>query len=229
MDRPANKRMDAWLGGILLVAMILALYMAFIGAPRERTMGDLQRIFYFHVPSGMMGLMAFAVNCFASLMFLIKKDRKWDSLALSATEVGLMFFTIVLVTGPIWAKPAWFVWWTWSPRLTSALVLWMLYIAYVLVRNYVPDPERRATMSAVFGIVAFLDAPIVFFSIRWWRDQHPSAMLESGDLDPAMRPTFLICIGAFALLLIYLMRRRYFLEQARLETERLERLADLAR
>ena len=217
------------LGGILLVAMILALYMAFIGAPRERTMGDLQRIFYFHVPSAMMGLIAFAVNCFASLMFLIKKDRKWDSLALSATEVGLMFFTIVLVTGPIWAKPVWFVWWTWSPRLTSSLVLWMLYVAYVLVRNYVPDPERRAMMSAVFGIVAFLDAPIVLFSIRWWRDQHPSAMLESGDLDPAMRPTFLICIGAFALLLIYLMRRRYFLEQARLETERLERLADLAR
>jgi heme exporter protein C len=228
MDRAASKRFDAWLGGILLVAMILALYMAFIGAPRERTMGDLQRIFYFHVPSGMMGLFAFAVNFYASLMFLIRKDRKWDSLALSGAEVGVMFFTIVLVTGPIWAKPAWFVWWTWSPRLTSSLVLWMLYIAYRLVRNYVPDPERRATMSAVFGIVAFLDAPIVWFSIRWWRDQHPSAMLETSGLAPAMRPAFYTCITAFALLLAYLIRRRYFLEEARLEAEMIARQADLS-
>jgi heme exporter protein C len=229
MNRAANRKIDAWLGGILLVTMILALYMAFIGAPRERTMGDLQRIFYFHVPSGMMGLMAFAVNFFASLLYLLKKDRKWDSLALAAAEVGIIFFTIVLVTGPIWAKPAWFVWWTWSPRLTSSLVLWMLYIAYILVRNYVPDPERKAMMSAVYGVVAFLDAPIVWFSIRWWRDQHPSAMLESGGLSPAMRPAFFICAAAFTVLLTYLIRRRYFLELARLEIEQLERMADRAR
>jgi heme exporter protein C len=229
MDKPQSKRLDTYLLGALAVAMIIALYMAFIGAPRERTMGDLQRIFYFHVPSGMMGLMAFAVNFFASLMYLIKKDRKWDSLALASTEVGVMFFTIVLVTGPIWAKPAWFVWWTWSPRLTSSLVLWMLYIAYMLVRNYVPDPERRATMSAVFGIVAFLDAPIVWFSIRWWRDMHPSAMIESGGLSGAMWPAFGTCAAAFLLLLIVLIRRRYFLEAARLEMEQLERRADLVR
>ena len=149
-------------------------------------MGDLQRIFYFHVPAGMIGLAAFAVNFVASLMYLIRKNRKWDSLALSAAEIGVMFFTIVLVTGPIWAKPVWFVWWTWSPRLTSSLVLWMLYVAYLLVRNYVPDPERRAMMSAVFGIVAFVDAPIVWFSIRWWRSQHPSAMVETGKMLPVM-------------------------------------------
>ncbi len=229
MDQPGPKRLDAVLGGLLFVAMILALYMAFLGAPRERTMGDLQRIFYFHVPAGMMGLAAFAVNFFASLMYLVRKDRKWDSLALSATEIGVVFFTIVLVTGPIWAKPVWFVWWTWSPRLTSSLVLWMLYLAYMLVRSYVPDPDRKAMMSAVFGIIAFVDAPIVFFSIRWWRDQHPSAMVETGGISPAMRPTFYICIAAFLILLIYLIRRRYFLESARLEAELLERQADLAR
>jgi heme exporter protein C len=105
----------------------------------------------------------------------------------------------------------------------------MLYLAYMLVRSYVPDPERRATFSAVFGIVAFLDAPIVFFSIRWWRDQHPSAMIETGQLDPAMRPAFLICNLAFLLLLAYLIRRRFFLESARLEAEQLERTANLAR
>jgi heme exporter protein C len=229
MDRPKDKHFDTVLGGLLLVGMILALYMAFLGAPRERTMGDLQRIFYFHVPAGMAGLTAFAVNFVASLMYLVRKDGKWDSLALSATEVGVVFFTIVLVTGPIWAKPVWFVWWTWSPRLTSSLVLWMLYLAYMLVRNYAPDPERRATMAAVFGIVAFVDAPIVWFSIRWWRDQHPSPMLEKGDLSPAMRPALYVCIAAFMILLVYLVRRRYFLESARLETEQLQREADLAR
>ena len=229
MDKPENKHLDIFLGGALAVAMIAALYMACISAPREQTMGDLQRIFYFHVPSGIVGLLAFAVNFCASLMYLIKKDRKWDSLALASTEVGVMFFTIVLVTGPIWAKPVWFVWWTWSPRLTSSLLLWMLYIAYMLVRNYVPDPERRATMSAVFGIVAFLDAPIVWFSIRWWRDMHPSAMLESGGLSPAMRPAFYTCAAAFLLLLVVLIRRRYFLEAARLEMEQLYRVAGLER
>jgi heme exporter protein C len=223
MDRRGQSRIDSILGVLLLVGMILALYMAFIQAPRERTMGDLQRIFYFHVPSGMMGLTAFAVNFFASLMYLIRKDRRWDGLALAAAEVGVMFLAIVLVTGPIWAKPVWFVWWTWSPRLTSSLVLWLLYVAYLLVRNYISDPERRAMTSAVFGIVAFVDAPIVWFSIRWWRDIHPSPMIETGGLSPSMRPALWTCAAVFMLLMVYLIRRRYYLETARLDIERLER------
>jgi heme exporter protein C len=229
MNPKEQSRFDAMLGGLLLVGMVVALYMAFIGAPRERTMGDLQRIFYFHVPAGMTGLTAFAINFVASIMYIVRKDRWWDSLALSAAEIGVMFLTIVLVTGPIWAKPVWFVWWTWSPRLTSSLVLWMLYVAYLLVRNYVPDPDRRAMMGAVFGIVAFVDAPIVWFSIRWWRDIHPSPMLETGGLSPAMRPALWTCWAAFQVLLIYLLRRRFYLERARHDIEWLERRADLAR
>jgi heme exporter protein C len=241
MDQPRFKHLDAVLGVLLLFAMILALYMAFIQAPRAkdtpdmRTLGDLQRVFYFHVPSGMMGLTAFAVNFIASLTYLIKRNRKWDSLALSAAEVGVMFFTIVLVTGSIWAKPVWLAWWTWQPRLTSSLVLWILYLAYMLLRGYISDPERKAIMSSVFAIIAFLDAPIVWFSIRWaatnpkWRGLHPNAMIETGKLDPAMWPAFLTCIVAFVILLIYLIRRRFFLEMARLEGERLERIADLSR
>ena len=225
MDDNRKTRLDAILGVLLLLAMIAALYMAFIQAPRERSMGDLQRIFYFHVPSGMVGLTAFGINFFASLMYLIRKERRWDALALSAAEVGVVFLAIVLVTGPIWAKPVWFVWWTWSPRLTSSLVLWLLYVAYLLVRNYVPDPERRAMMSAVFGIVAFVDAPIVWFSIRWWRDIHPSPMLETGGLSPSMRPALWTCAFAFMLLMVYLIRRRYYLETARQDVEWLERHA----
>lgn len=218
-----KSRLDNLLGALVLIGVIVALYMAFLEAPRERTMGDLQRIFYFHVPSGMVGLLALAVNFVASVMYLARKDRWWDSLALSAAEIGVMFMTIVLVTGPIWAKPVWLVWWTWSPRLTSSLLLWMLYVAYLLVRNYVPDPDRRAAASAVFGIVAFIDAPIVWFSIRWWRDLHPSPMIETGGLAPEMRPAFWTCAAAFILLFIYLLRRRLFLETARHDVETLGR------
>jgi heme exporter protein C len=223
MDPKRQSSIDAILGMLVLVGMIAALYMAFLQAPRERTMGDLQRIFYFHVPSAITGMLAFGVNFGASLIFLIKKDRRWDNLALSASEIGVMFISIVLVTGPIWAKPVWYVWWTWSPRLTSSLILWMLYVAYLLIRTYIPDPDRRAMVSAVFGIIAFADAPIVWFSIRWWRDIHPSPMLETGGLSPVMRPAFYVCLAAFLILFLYVIRRRYYLESVRHEIEMLER------
>lgn len=224
-----QHRLDAVLGIILILSMILALYMAFLGAPRERTMGDLQRIFYFHVPAAIAGLTAFAVNFVASFMYIVRKNRRWDNLALSAAEIGVMFFLMVLVTGPIWAKPAWFVWWTWSPRLTLSLVLCLLYVAYLLIRHYIDDPERKGLVAAVFGIVAFIDVPLVWFSIRWWRDLHPSPMLETGGLSPAMRPAFFVCMGAFLVLLIYLLRRRFYLQSMHDELERLERQADIAR
>ena len=224
-----KSRLDNVLGVLVLVGVIVALYMAFLEAPRERTMGDLQRIFYFHVPAGMVGLLALAVNFVASVMYLVKKNRWWDSLAFSAAEIGVMFMTIVLVTGPIWAKPVWLVWWTWSPRLTSSLLLWMLYVAYLLIRNYVPDPDRRAATSAVFGIVAFIDAPIVWFSIRWWRDLHPSPMIETGGLAPEMRPALWTCAAAFLLLFTYLLRRRLFVETARQDVEMLGRRIEMLR
>jgi len=213
----------------MVLSMIFALYMAFLGAPRERTMGDLQRIFYFHVPAAITGLIAFAVNFTASLMYIIRRNRRWDNLALSAAEIGVVFFFMVLVTGPIWAKPVWFIWWTWSPRLTSSLILCLLYVAYLLIRNYIEDPERKAMVSAVFGIVAFIDAPLVFFSIRLWRDHHPSAMLETGDLSPSMRPAFLVCAVAFLILFVFLLRRRYYLQSMSDDLESLERQADLTR
>jgi heme exporter protein C len=115
------------------------------------------------------------------------------------------------------------VWWTWSPRLTSSLVLWLLYLAYLLIRSYIEDPERKAVISSVFGIIAFVDAPIVWFSIRWWRDIHPSPMVETGGLSPTMRPALWTCVAAFVLLGTYILRRRYFLERSRHEIEEIER------
>jgi heme exporter protein C len=223
MRERSQSRLDTVLGVVLGLGMAAALYMAFIQAPRERVMGDLQRIFYFHVPMAITGMTAFAVNFAASLMYMIRKNRWWDNLALSAAEIGVMFFSIVLVTGSIWAKPEWFVWWTWSPRLTTSLALCLLYVAYLLIRNYIEDPERRALVSAVFGIIAFVDTPLVWFSIRWWRDIHPSPMLETGGLSSSMWPAFLVCWAAFQVFFIYLLRRRFFLESMREELEALER------
>lgn len=223
MSERTQSRLDTVLGIILGLSMAAALYMAFIGAPREKTMGDLQRIFYFHVPIAIAGMTAFAVNFVSSIMYVIRKNRRWDHLALGAAEIGVVFFSIVLITGSIWGKAAWFVWWTWSPRLTTSLALCMLYIAYLLIRNYIEDPERKALVSAVFGIIAFMDTPLVWFSIRWWRDVHPSAMLETGGLSPSMRPSFFVCLFAFQIFLIYLLRRRFYLESVRNELERLAR------
>jgi heme exporter protein C len=225
MSERFQSRLDTVLGAVLGLSMAAALYMALIEAPREKTMGDLQRIFYFHVPIAITGITAFAINFVSSLMYAIRKKRLWDNLALSAAEIGVMFFSIVLVTGSIWAKHEWFVWWTWSPRLTTSLALCLLYVAYLLIRNYIEDPDRRATVSAVFGIIAFADTPLVFFSIRWWRDIHPSPMLETGGLSPSMWPAFLVCWAAFQFLLIYLLRRRFYLESMREELESIERRA----
>ena len=226
MTGRAIERLDGLLAVLVFAGMTLALYMALIGAPTERTMGDIQRIFYFHVPAAVTGFTAFAVNFAASLLYLARRRPGWDALALASAEVGILLFGMVLVTGPIWAKPVWFVWWTWSPRLTTSFILVLLYAAYLVVRKSFEDPDRRAKVAAVFGVVAFLDAPLVWFSIRWWRDIHPSPMLESGGIDPAMRPAFWACLAAFELLLVYLLRRRYALESLEEELERLGRLAE---
>jgi len=226
MVRRSGSRFDFWLCLAVFLSMAAALMMTFLWAPKEQTMGDVQRIFYFHVPAGMAGMAAFAINFVASLLYLIRKDLKWDRLALAAAEVGVVFIAILLAFGMIWAKYAWYVWWTWSPRLTVSLILWMLYVAYLLLRNYVPEPVRRATVAAVFGVIAFVDVPVVWFSIRWWRDIHPQAMLEAGGLAPSMRPTLWLCAVAFFLLLAYVLRRRYFLETARDDITWLARRAD---
>jgi heme exporter protein C len=227
MSEKSQSRLDVILGVIAGFGMILALYMALIEAPTEISQGHLQRIFYFHVAIAITGMTAFAVNFAASVAYIIGRKRWWDNLALSAAEIGAMFFGIVLITGSIWAKPTWLVWWDWrSSRLTFSLVLCLLYVAYLLIRNYIYDPERRAMVSAVFGIIAFLDVPVVWFSIRKWTDiHHPPAMLETGGVDSSMWPALLICWIAFESLLVYLLRRRYFLESMRGEIETLERQA----
>ena len=212
----------SWLTTAAVAALIgLAGYAALFMAPTERTMGLIQRIFYFHVPSAWTGFVAFFLVLVSSIAYLFRRRPQWDWLAVSAAEVGVACFTVVLVTGPIWAKPVWGIWWTWDARLTSTFVLWVLYVSYLLLRTLVGDPERRAVVSAVFGIFAFLDVPLVYLSIWFWRTQHPQPVIGGGGLDKRMWPVFLICWAALLALMALLVRQRYRLEALRHEVHEL--------
>jgi heme exporter protein C len=206
----------------------VALYGAFLYAPTERTMGVIQRIFYFHVSAGMVGLAAFLAVFAGCVAYLVTRDARWDRLAEASAEVGLLFTTIVLITGPIWAKPVWGIWWTWDARLTSTLGLWFIYWAYLLIRAYVARPARRAALSSVVGIIGALDVPIVYFSIRWWRTQHPAPVIGGGEgsgLAPPMYHAFLAAIAAFLILFVVLGTLRARLAEAEAEVDALVRAA----
>lgn len=164
--------------GLSFLLMIAALYLVFIYVPTEATMGVVQRIFYFHVPVAWVAFLAFFVVFVGSILYLWKKENKWDILASSSAEVGIVFTTLVLITGPIWAKPTWGVWWVWDARLTTTLVLWLIYLAYMMVRSFALEQSQGARFSAVVGIIGFIDVPIVALAIVLSRTQHP----RSGDL-----------------------------------------------
>ena len=187
--------------------MMAALYMVFIYVPTEKDMGVVQRIFYFHVPLAWVAFLAFFVVFACSILYLWKRDIKWDIMARSSAEVGIVFTTLVLITGPIWAKPVWGTWWTWDARLTASLVLWLTYIAYLLVRIYANEELKGARFAAVLGIVGFIDVPIVFLAITLWRTQHPGPMIFEGGLTPSMLMTLLVCIAAFTILYVLLVIR----------------------
>lgn len=207
---------------ILAVAALLGVagYAAMFVAPTERTMGVIQRIFYFHVPSAWTGFVAFFINLIGSIAFLRKRDLKWDRLAVASAEIGVAFFTVVLVTGPIWARPVWGIWWTWDARLTSSFVLWLLYVCYLLLRTLVEETERRAVLSAVFGIFAAFDIPLVYFSIWLFRTQHPQPVIgQGGSLDSRMLNVLLLCWAALLGVMAVLIRQRCRLESLRHSVE----------
>ncbi len=215
LEDAAANRVIRVLAPITLLNIAVALYMALFYAPRERTMGDAQRIFYFHVPSAWIGFLAFFVVFVCSLLYLVKRDPKWDAVARSSAEIGVVFTTLVLVTGPLWAKAAWGAYWVWDARLTTTLVLWLIYIGYLMLRSSVDD-TRRARMSAVIGILGFLDVPIIYLSVTWWRTMHPTLLVtESGGLEPPMVRTLMVALLSFTFLYAWLMLARVRLEMKR--------------
>ncbi|MDA0733278.1 MAG: cytochrome c biogenesis protein [Chloroflexi bacterium] len=192
--------------------MLVDVYLIFMVAPTDAVLGNIQRVFYFHVPMAIMSFLAFFVVFIASILYLIKRDQKWDRLAHAAAEVGVVFVTLALITGIIWARPVWGVWWTWEPRLTTTLILWLIYVAYLMIRAYAPNRTQGALYAAVVGIVGFVDVPIVYYSVQWWRSIHPSAVVgplaESGALEPVMQGILLFSFLAFLVLFLYLVVER---------------------
>ena len=189
-------------------------YQALFVAPTEQTMGEVQRIFYYHVPSAWTAGVCFFVNFLASVVYLWKRNLASDALAAASAEVGVMFCTIVLITGPIWARPVWGIWWTWDARLTTTLVLWLIYVSYLVLRRFSAGGQTQV-LAAALAIFGFVDVPIVYMSIRWFRTQHPSPVMGGGEnsgLDPAMLHAFFWNLAAFTCVGIVLMVVRYRLQ-----------------
>jgi len=188
-------------------------------APTEATMGDVQRIFYYHLPSAWVAFLLFFVNFLASVWYLIRRNAGADALALASAEVGVSFCTIVLLTGPIWARPIWGIWWTWDARLTSTLVLWLIYVSYLVLRHYATGGQVPV-LAAALGIFGFVDVPIVYMAIRWFRTQHPQPVIAGGQgsgLDPRMWIAVLWNLAAFAMLafvFVWIRYRQALAEQA---------------
>jgi len=213
----------------LLTAVLLsyALYLALVWAPTEQTMGDVQRIFYYHVPSAWTAFLLFLINFVASVWYLVWRTVKADIIALVSAEVGVVFCTVVLVTGPIWARPVWGIWWTWDMRLTLTLVLWLIYVAYLVLRRF-SSGTQTPLMAAVLAVFGALDVPLVYFSIWYFRTQHPSPVIgKGGSLDPRMWHVLLINWLAFLCFAFLVSWSRYRLEKTKREVEEMLALESL--
>jgi heme exporter protein C len=172
-------------------------YQGLVVAPTEETMGDVQRIFYVHVPAATVGFTLFFVNFLASIYYLWKRSARADALAATAAEIGIVFCTVVLITGPIWARYAWGVWWSpWDMRLNTTLMLWLLYVSYMVLRRS-STAGSTSVLAASLAIFAFLDVPIVYMANRWFRTHHPSPMIGTPNLDPRMQHILFINMFAF--------------------------------
>lgn len=197
------------------VAILVALYMALGLAPTEATMGDVQRIFYWHVATAWIGFFAFFVTLVASIAYLRTAARPWDVMAMASVEIGLTFAIVMTITGSLWAKSVWNTWWTWEPRLTTVAIMLLIYATYLLLRRVIDDPGRRARIAAVYGIAGFVSVPITFMATRWWRTIHPVIFESEGfNLTSEMLMALIFSIIAFSLLyfsLLVLRMRQEFL------------------
>lgn len=207
--------------GLSFLLMVAALYLVFVYVPTEKEMGIVQRIFYLMVPMGWLALLSFLIVFIGSILYLRKRESRWDILAHSSAEVGIVFTTLALITGAIWAKPIWGVWWTWEPRLTATLVLWLIYLAYLMVRSFAAEESRGARFAAVVGIIGFIDIPIVILATTLWRGMHPGPIIFKGGLAPPMLLTLLVSIAAFTALYFCLLGRRIGLREAEAEIKKL--------
>jgi heme exporter protein C len=211
-----------------ILVLIVATYMA-LNAPTERVMGEVQKVFYFHIGTAWTALLGFILAGVFSVVYLITKNLKWDRLQVAAIEVSLVFFLITIVLGSIWARPAWNTWWTWDPRLTTAAVTELIYIAYFMLRQGIDDPDRRARFGAVYALVGALSAPITFFAIRLFRTIHPVVIggtnpeADGGfSMTADMRTAFFFALFAFSIIFVDLFWNRIRLGDLQEKVEQLK-------
>jgi heme exporter protein C len=218
-------------GSALATALIIfAGYLALYVAPVDIRQGQIYRIFYFHISAWVSTFTAFAIVFACNIAYLMTRGQKWDNLAVSAAEVGLACCSIGLITGPLWGKPVWGIWWTWDARLTTTFIMWLLYVSYLMLRGLMEDPRRRASLSAVFGIFAFLDVPLVYMSNRLFPTQHPGPVFFGGadsGADPRMVHVLLVCMLAVLVVMLPVLVDRYRIEGMRGEVEELRQEIEL--
>lgn len=209
-----------YLDSFSVILFIVALYLVFYFAPKEQVMGNVQRVFYFHVAAGWVGMIGYLAAFVAGILYLVKRDHKWDVVGRAGVELGLVYMLINIITGSIWAYPVWNTWWTWDPRLVTATIMELVYIAYLMLRQGIDDPDRRARFGAIYSIIGFVSVPLTFFSIRIWRTIHPVVI---GGNDPGaegsfnmtsdMRITFFFSLFTFTVIGITLLWHRIRLGQ----------------
>jgi len=215
-------------GLIALALLAYAFYLGMFEAPTEATMGNVQRIFYYHVPSAWTAFLAFLANFLASIVYLAKRSKRADAFAVSAAEVGVVFCTVVLITGPLWARPVWGIWWTWDARLTSTLILWLIYVSYLILRRF-STGGQTPLLAAALAVFGFIDVPIVYMSIRYFRTQHPQPVVAGGPgsgIDPVMLKALLMNWVAFMVFAAIVVALRYRLERLRQHVEEAHALHD---
>ena len=211
-----------------IILLVIAAYLALVYAPTELVMGDVQRVFYFHIGTAWVGLLGFILSALLGITYLVTKDMKWDIIEVAAVEISVVFFFITIVLGSIWARPAWNTWWTWDPRLTTAAITELVYVAYFMLRAGVEDPERRARFGAVYALFGGLSAPITFMAIRLFRSIHPvvigaaNANQEKMNMSPDMRVAFFFALFAFTVIFIDLFWNRIRLGQLENKVEQLK-------
>ncbi len=210
---------------ITFLLLVWSLYMVFIYVPTEKTMGIVQRIFYIMVPMAWLAMLSFVIIFVSSIFYLRRRTSWWDILSRSASEVGIIFTTLTLFAGSIWAKPVWGVYWTWEPRLTATLVLWMLYLAHIMIRSLAVEESRGATFAAVVGIVGFIDIPIIGLSTTLWRGMHPGAIIFEGGLESSMLLTLIVSIVAYTALYALVLARLVSIKNSENEIKIMKNLA----
>jgi heme exporter protein C len=225
----AKPRLLTILDIVTVVLMAIAIYLVFFFAPMEAVMGNVQRVFYFHVAAGWVGMLGFLVAAVVGIIYLRTARQKWDIVGLAAVEIGMVFALINVVTGSIWARPIWNTWWTWDPRLTTATIMLLIYAAYLMLRSGIDEPNRRARFGAIYAIIGFLSVPLTFFSARLFRTIHPvviGANQPGGegafDMTADMRVVFFFSLFVFTVLFIDLMWHRIRLGQLSDKVEQLK-------